>query len=67
MNLEKRAAGLNVQTLAALDAPMARVLPVAVRSILARQAALIADLCIVVERLEQLIDLGIDEDDEHGD
>jgi hypothetical protein len=58
VELELRAETLEVQTLAALDAPMARILPEAVRGILARQADLIRDMARAIERLESLIDIG---------
>jgi hypothetical protein len=67
VELELRAETLEVQTLAALDAPMARILPEAVRGILARQADLIRDMARAIERLENLVDIGDEADAYVGD
>lgn len=58
LSVAERALKLKYDTTAALNAPMARILPGAVIAIIEDQAAIIAALAEQVRRLEHMMDLG---------
>lgn len=64
MNLSERALRLRIDTAAALNLPMVRMLPGPVVRVFEEQAAVLAELAEQVRRLELLMDLGGADDHE---